>query len=260
MFLILCLLCLLCIFIADSKQQKKTYYERQHQSYKTYERKEFNKKPFFIIVGIIVFLFLLGYSFRQGRITMRTEMQQIAAETKEEHDEEIAKFKEQYEQQIAELNNTIETKDEEINNLKQQMDEQNEIIFDKQEEIYELENQLETTKNNNYISHDEFIVGNDSDNDGDNQYDNEYADPDRIYIDENGNIIYDDHNNYNYPSYDVDDNESSNYGDYYIARGNSYYHNSPNCKYLQGADTDRVTKEKAISNGKHECNCVKYGY
>ncbi len=176
------------------------------------------------------------------------------------YDEELAEIKEQYEQQIAELNNTIETKDEEINNLKQQMDEQNEIIFDKQEEIYELENQLETTNNNYYISHDEYIAGNDSDNDGDNQYDNEYADPDRIYIDENGNIIYDDHNNYNYPSYDVDDNESSNYGDYYIARGNSYYHNSPNCKYLQGADTDRVTEEEAISNGKHECNCVKYGY
>ena len=45
-----------------------------------------------------------------------------------------------------------------------------------------------------------------------------------------------------------------------LARGNSYYHNSPNCKYLQGADTDRVTEEEAISNGKHECNCVKYGY
>ena len=37
------------------------------------------------------------------------------------------------------------------------MDEQNEIIFDKQEEIYELE----TTKNNYYISHDEYMAGND---------------------------------------------------------------------------------------------------
>lgn len=33
--------------------------------------------------------------------------------------------------------------------------------------------------------------GRDNDNDGDDQYDDEYADPDDIYIDENGNIIYD---------------------------------------------------------------------
>jgi hypothetical protein len=33
--------------------------------------------------------------------------------------------------------------------------------------------------------------GRDNDDDGDDQYDDEYADPDDIYIDENGNIIYD---------------------------------------------------------------------
>lgn len=33
--------------------------------------------------------------------------------------------------------------------------------------------------------------GNDSDGDGDDNTDNEYADPDDVYIDENGNIIYD---------------------------------------------------------------------
>ena len=33
--------------------------------------------------------------------------------------------------------------------------------------------------------------GNDSDNDGDDNTDDEYADPDDVYIDENGNIIYD---------------------------------------------------------------------
>ena len=159
MFLIFCLLCWLCIFIADSKQQKKAYYERQHQSYKTYERKEFNKKPFFIIVGIIVFLFLLGYSFRQGRITMREEMQQIAAEPKEEHAEEIAKLKEQYEQQIAELNNTIADKETEINNL-------NTKITNKDFEISELEKQLETKEpkeentSDNTISTDEEVLRN----------------------------------------------------------------------------------------------------
>ncbi len=194
-------------------------------------------------------------------IGMMTDNTQEPIKEETSYDEELAEIKEQYEQQIAELNNTIAAKDEEINDLKQQMDEQNEIIFSKQEEIYELENQLETTKDDSYISHNEYIAGNDSDNDGDNQYDNEYADPDRIYIDENGNIIYDDHNNnYNYPSYNVDNSDSSDDGDYYIARGNSYYHNNSNCEYLQGADTDRVTEEEAISNGKYECNCVKYGY
>ncbi len=42
----------------------------------------------------------------------------------------------------------------------------------------------------------------------------------------------------------------------YIASGNSYYHNSPSCKFLRGASVSAV----AINNvgGKHPCNCVKY--
>ncbi len=42
----------------------------------------------------------------------------------------------------------------------------------------------------------------------------------------------------------------------YIASGNSYYHNSPSCKFLRGASVKAV----GINNvgGKHACNCVKY--
>ncbi|MDO5011645.1 MAG: hypothetical protein Q4E31_12535 [Intestinibacter bartlettii] len=42
----------------------------------------------------------------------------------------------------------------------------------------------------------------------------------------------------------------------YIASGNSYYHNSPSCKFLRGASARAV----GINNvgGKHPCNCVKY--
>lgn len=42
----------------------------------------------------------------------------------------------------------------------------------------------------------------------------------------------------------------------YIASGNSYYHNSPSCKFMRGASVRAV----GINNvgGKHACNCVKY--
>lgn len=56
-------------------------------------------------------------------------------------------------------------------------------------------------------------------------------------------------------------NSSSNGGSssgrtVYIASGNSYYHNSPSCKFLNGASAKAV----GINNvgGKHACNCVKY--
>lgn len=42
----------------------------------------------------------------------------------------------------------------------------------------------------------------------------------------------------------------------YIAKGNSYYHNSPNCKFLNGANAYGVDLNDICS--KHACNCVKY--
>lgn len=41
---------------------------------------------------------------------------------------------------------------------------------------------------------------------------------------------------------------------YYIAAGNRYYHNTPSCKFLEGAPT---TVTSNVSN-KFPCNCVKY--
>ena len=166
------------------------------------------------------------------------------------YDEELAEIKEQYEQQIAELNNTIVAKDEEINDLKQQMDEQNEIIFDEYEEIESLKtiiadkdskiSELEQQEPEVIVK--EVVVEKPS-----------YNEPTYTYNNDDEETGYKYQGNY-------DDIETSEDGDYYTARGNSYYHNSPNCEFLEGADTDRTTKEEAESNGKHECNCIKYGY
>ncbi|EQK47401.1 hypothetical protein LPC27_01625 [Paraclostridium bifermentans] len=42
----------------------------------------------------------------------------------------------------------------------------------------------------------------------------------------------------------------------YIAKGNSYYHNSASCKFLNGASAYGVDLNDV--GGKHACNCVKY--
>ncbi len=205
-------------------------------------------------------------------IGMMTDNTQESTKEEINYDEELAEIKEQYEQQIAELNSVIETKDEQINNLqetisslkeeqycdneevdnlKQQMDEQNEIIFDKQAEIYELR-EIIANKNSEIeelkqqepeVIVKEVVVEKPSYNESSSY----------TYNDDNEETGYRYQGNY-------DDIETSEDGDYYTARGNSYYHNSPNCEFLEGADTDRTTKEEAESNGKHECNCIKYGY
>lgn len=42
----------------------------------------------------------------------------------------------------------------------------------------------------------------------------------------------------------------------YIAKGNSYYHNSSSCKFLNGVSAYGVDLNDV--GGKHACNCVKY--
>lgn len=42
----------------------------------------------------------------------------------------------------------------------------------------------------------------------------------------------------------------------YIASGNSYYHKSPSCKFLDGASTTAVSIKNV--GRKHACNCIKY--
>ncbi|CEQ02985.1 Uncharacterised protein [[Clostridium] sordellii] len=52
------------------------------------------------------------------------------------------------------------------------------------------------------------------------------------------------------------ENSSSSGQTVYIANGNSYYHNSPSCKFLNGASAYGVDLNNV--GGKHACNCVKY--
>lgn len=59
-------------------------------------------------------------------------------------------------------------------------------------------------------------------------------------------------NNYSNSNNNSDYNQAS--GSYYIAAGNRYYHNTPSCKFLEGAATTLVSD---VSN-KFPCNCVKY--
>ena len=42
----------------------------------------------------------------------------------------------------------------------------------------------------------------------------------------------------------------------YIAKGNSYYHKSASCKFIQGADVSCVGIDDV--SGKYPCNCIKY--
>ena len=53
-----------------------------------------------------------------------------------------------------------------------------------------------------------------------------------------------------------DETSSSSGQTVYIANGNSYYHNSPSCKFLNGASAYGVDLNNV--GGKHACNCVKY--
>lgn len=50
---------------------------------------------------------------------------------------------------------------------------------------------------------------------------------------------------------------SSSSGTYvYISSGNSYYHKSSSCKFLNGASTQKVDINSV--GGKYACNCIKY--
>lgn len=207
-----------------------------------------------IIVGCIAWLL--------GSLTTEMKMEQEIRQLELQHAGEISSLTNQYSEETYELDNEHY---EEINELQEQINKYKEETNELQNKVNELENKLkqketedvkQTTNNTDNYSYN--YNSYDSDNDGDDQYDDEYADPDDIYIDENGNIIYDKYGTKRYQS--NNENESAGYGNYFIARGNSYYHKSSSCKFLEGADTERVTEDQAISRGKHQCNCIKYGY
>jgi hypothetical protein len=80
--------------------------------------------------------------------------------------------------------------------------------------------------------------GNDSDGDGDDNTDDEYADPDDVYIDENGNIIYD---KYGQDDYADPDNVSID-GD-----GNIIYRRSKNNKKNDSLEFKNISYPRFLS-------------
>ena len=58
------------------------------------------------------------------------------------------------------------------------------------------------------------------------------------------------------PSKQESSPESSSVTYVYISSGNSYYHKSSSCKFLNGASAQKVDINSA--SGKHACNCIKY--
>ena len=80
--------------------------------------------------------------------------------------------------------------------------------------------------------------GNDSDGDGDDNTDNEYADPDDVYIDENGNIIYD---KYGQDDYADPDNVTID-GD-----GNIIYKRSKNNKKNDSLEFKNISYSRFLS-------------
>lgn len=89
----------------------------------------------------------------------------------------------------------------------------------------------------------------------DNSYEeNEYYEEennDSGFVENEKDKSYDEDNDY-----DEDTHHSEHYGEkVYIAKGNSYYHKISNCKYLEGADTTKVTLDSSLN--KYECNCFE---
>ena len=214
------------------------------------------------IVNIAIVIIVGCIAWFLGSATTEVKMLQEIEQLELQYTEEISNLTNQYSEETYELNNEHY---EEINKLQEQINEYEEETYELQNKINELEDELkqketedakQITNNINDYSYNNNSY--DGDNDGDDQYDDEYADPDDIYIDENGIIIYDKYGTKRYQP--NNENGSTGCGNYFIARGNSYYHNSSSCKFLEGAETERVTEDQAINRGKHQCNCIKYGY
>jgi predicted RNase H-like nuclease (RuvC/YqgF family) len=251
----------ICINIYDAKQCKKYEVKTKKENIKEIKKQEVTNKSNGI-PKIVIAIIVGCTAWFLGSVTTEIKMQQEIEQLELQHAEEIPNLTNQYSEEIYELNNEHY---EEINKLQEQINEYKEETNELQNKINELENELKQKEaenvqqiNNNTNSYSYSNNSYDGDNDGDDQYDNEYADPDDIYIDENGNIIYDKYGTNRYQS--NNENKTTGYGNYFIARGNSYYHKSSSCKFLEGAETERVTEDQAISRGKHQCNCIKYGY
>ena len=69
-----------------------------------------------------------------------------------------------------------------------------------------------------------------------------------------GTASHDHRTGYDSPSSDPNKPQAtSDYG--YVASGNSYVHKTPDCKFIRGKATSRVS---VSASGKHTCNCWRY--
>ncbi|MGU8377305.1 hypothetical protein ACV3M6_02440 [Clostridium perfringens] len=69
-----------------------------------------------------------------------------------------------------------------------------------------------------------------------------------------GTASHDHRTGYDSPSSDPNKPQAtSDYG--YVASGNSYVHKTPDCKFIRGKATSKVS---VSSSGKHTCNCWRY--
>jgi F0F1-type ATP synthase membrane subunit b/b' len=78
--------------------------------------------------------------------------------------------------------------EKEYNDLLEEQETEDEIIYEDESDVPD-EEEAKVTGINITVYDNEAIV-NDSDGDGDNNFDYEYGDPDRVWIDEDGNIVY----------------------------------------------------------------------
>lgn len=210
------------------------------------------------IIMMAIIVFLLGAVAMENKINDETEEKYFLLE---QQYNELENNYNNLQQQYDELTNDYYEEQQMNNTLLEEQTKLQDRIEVLEDEVTELEEQQLEIKIQQYENpkQETILVNglNDSDGDGDYNNDGEYGDPDSVYIDENGNIIYNPHGQYR-P--DNNNQKTTGSGDYHIARGNSYYHNSASCKFLEGADTERVGLNEAQARGKHMCNCVKYGY
>ncbi|HAT4150087.1 TPA: hypothetical protein I9Z74_002599, partial [Clostridium perfringens] len=75
-----------------------------------------------------------------------------------------------------------------------------------------------------------------------------------IFKPNGGTASHDHRTGYDSPSSDPNKPQAtSDYG--YVASGNSYVHKTPDCKFIRGKATSRVS---VSASGKHTCNCWRY--
>jgi chaperonin cofactor prefoldin len=189
-----------------------------------------------IMIGLcIIFMLALGFETHSNNIA----------------EEEMEQTIQQYEITIKEMTEQNNIYSNEIQNLQEELETKqrdNEILNDK---IDSLNHQIDAIKEAKEDLQKKLQEKNATTKSSDN---GSYG----IYEDEaTGSLIYDPL--YNYRDERNNDEESiTGSGEYYIAEHNTYYHNSPNCKFINGLEKQRVTKGEAQSLNKKVCNCIKY--